>query len=270
MVRLRRLHQSRHRQAEQCLLLEGSNLVLEALALGLHPERILATEAWIASHRSLLERAAAGASSGLTLQPVSVPVLETVATTVSPDGVVAVLRAESLPAEPAAPDFVLVLDRLQDPGNLGTLMRLARAAQVQALWLLGGADPWQPKVLRASAGAALHLPARRFAATGELQQALAGSIAAGLQIVGTLPPGAEPAPRPYWELDWRRPTVLLLGNEGSGLDPALLAALEQRVTVPHDPSVESLNVAIAAAPLLLERQRQRLQVTMTPAMQQSG
>ena len=64
--------------------------------------------------------------------------------------------------------------------------------------------------------------------------------------------------RPYWELDWAQPTVVLLGNEGAGLDPALVALASERVTIPHGAAVESLNVALAAAPLLLERWRQRL------------
>jgi TrmH family RNA methyltransferase len=65
------------------------------------------------------------------------------------------------------------------------------------------------------------------------------------------------APRPYWQLDWTRPTVLLLGSEGNGVSPQLEGLANQRVTIPHSASVESLNVAVAAAPLLLERLRQR-------------
>jgi TrmH family RNA methyltransferase len=172
---------------------------------------------------------------------------------------------------------VLALDRLQDPGNLGTLLRCALAAGVEEVWLAGGADPHQPKVLRASAGAALALPLRRLQNLGP---ALAEAVGWGSQVVATvvapavaprLNPGQEPsvtgsagtagqapAVRPYWELDWGLPTVLMLGNEGAGLDPALIALASERVTIPHAAAVESLNVALAAAPLLLERWRQRL------------
>jgi TrmH family RNA methyltransferase len=62
---------------------------------------------------------------------------------------------------------------------------------------------------------------------------------------------------PYWQLDWCQPTVLLLGNEGAGLAPELLEHCSHRISIPHSPEVESLNVAVAAAPLLLERSRQR-------------
>jgi TrmH family RNA methyltransferase len=75
-----------------------------------------------------------------------------------------------------------------------------------------------------------------------------------LQIVAA----AAAAPKPYWQVDWCGPTLLLLGNEGAGLSAPLLALADQRVSIPHGESVESLNVAVAAAPLLLERWRQHL------------
>jgi TrmH family RNA methyltransferase len=133
---------------------------------------------------------------------------------------------------------------------------------VEEVWLGGGADPWQPKVLRASAGAALALPLRREANRASLLPLLEGALSAGHQLVATLVEGAaaeaEP-PFPYWQLDWTQPTVLLLGNEGAGLHPELAALASQRVTIPHSSAVESLNVAVAAGPLLLERWRQQRQ-----------
>jgi TrmH family RNA methyltransferase len=152
---------------------------------------------------------------------------------------------------------VLALDRLQDPGNLGTLLRTALAAGVEEVWLAEGADPYQPKVLRASAGAALALPLRRLGAA-ELAARLGQLLASGAQVVAAVAPGAAQASlTPYWRLDWTRPTALLLGNEGAGLDPALASLASAVVTIPHSAAVESLNVAVAAAPLLLERWRQR-------------
>ena len=84
---------------------------------------------------------------------------------------------------------------------------------------------------------------------------LAQARAAGHQLVATLVDQAETVP--FWELDWTRPTVLLLGNEGAGLHPELAALASHRVTIPHSTAVESLNVGVAAAPLLLERWRQQ-------------
>jgi TrmH family RNA methyltransferase len=252
--RLRRLQESRGRREQGLLLLEGTHLLQEALRLGLAPVDLLATEAWAAGHGGLLDRL----PSGCRRQPVSAEVLEAVATTRHPDGVVATVavpHTRDAPAHPrAGTGVVLALDTIQDPGNLGTLMRTALAAGVDSLWLADGADPHQPKVLRASAGAALALPLWRTSRPA-LVAILSGLAAEGLQLVATQPPrtGAQP----YWLLDWSRPTVLLLGSEGSGLAPELLELATERVTIPHHPAVESLNVAVAAAPLLLERWRQQ-------------
>jgi len=244
--RLRALQEPRGRREQGLLLLEGRHLLEEALALGLVPPLVLATAAWIDRHRSLWDNLPAASRR----QPLGDEALAQIASTQHPDGVLATL----VPPEPpphSRPGFVLALDQLQDPGNLGTLLRTARAAGVEEVWLAEGADPWSPKVLRASSGAALALPLRRLAAA-DLQQRLVQAGAAGLQRVATLVSGG----RPYWQLDWCRPTLLLLGNEGAGLSPALAALADERVTIPHSPAVESLNVAVAAAPLLLERWRQ--------------
>ncbi|MCT0216974.1 RNA methyltransferase [Synechococcus sp. CS-1330] len=253
---LRLLQESRGRREQGLLLLEGTHLLQEAVRLGLQPQDVLATAAWLANHGELV----AALPPGCRWRLVSGEVLEAIATTQHPDGVVASLLPPTA-AAPGAASFVLALDGIQDPGNLGTLMRTALAAGVGALWLADGADPFQPKVLRASAGAALALPLVR-ASRQELAERLQAATAAGLQLVVALRPEAESvaataAPMPYWQLDWTRPTVLLLGNEGAGVSAELQALASQRVTIPHSPEVESLNVAVAAAPLLLERLRQQ-------------
>lgn len=243
--RFRALHQPRGRREQGLLLLEGTHLLEEALRLGQRPSQVLASPGWIERHRSLLEGHPGMAA---VLQPVAEPVLEAVATTAHPDGVVLTLPWPEPPASKRV-DFVLALDRLQDPGNLGTLMRTALAAGVEELWQAEGADPFQPKVLRASAGAALALPCHRLET---LLPRLESALAGGVQVVASVVAGGIP----YWQLDWTLPTVLLLGNEGAGLASELLAASSHQVTIPHSGAVESLNVAVAAAPLLLERWRQ--------------
>lgn len=249
--RLRSLHDARGRRQSRQLLLEGTHLIEEMLRLGLQPDLIVATPAWIARHPHLL----AALPAATPLRAMTAEVLEAAATTRSPDGVLAVLPTpEPRPAAPAR--FVLALDRLQDPGNLGTLLRTALAAGVEEVWLGEGADPHQPKVLRSSSGAVLALPLIRLEAT-ELAGRLDGARRSGLQVVAAVVPSpACPHPPPYWRHDWTRPTVLLLGNEGAGVDGALLERVDATVTIPHSPALESLNVAVAAAPLLLERWRQ--------------
>ena len=252
VARLRDLHSSAGRSRQGLLLLEGTHLVQEVVRLGLQPELLMATPAWCDRHPQLL----ASLPAATPLRQATAAVLEAAASTRHPDGVLLTL----VPPAPAPPPpssgvlpLVLALDRLQDPGNLGTLLRTALAAGVHQVWLGEGADPLSPKVLRASAGAALELPLLRLT-SDDLLHRVEQAREGGLQIVAA----AAAAPRPYWQVDWCEPTLLLLGNEGAGLAAPLLALADHQVSIPHRPSVESLNVAVAAAPLLLERWRQTL------------
>jgi len=226
--RLRALHQPKGRREQGLVLLEGTHQLQELLRLGLQPELVVATPAWIERHGSLL------AERSTSLQPVGDEVMAAVATTDHPDGVVATLVREALPIARGDGAFVLVLDQLQDPGNLGTLLRTALAAGVNEVWLGAGADPLQPKVLRASSGAALALPLLRLPQGDALLPLVQRAAAAGQQVVATV---VEPGAQPYWQLDWSRPTVLMMGNEGAGLHPQLAALATHRVTIPHSAAV---------------------------------
>ena len=239
---VRRLHSARGRREAGCVLLEGTHLLQEALAQGLALNRLLFTTTWADRHRTLLERV-----PGTAWHPVSDAVLTAMATTVHPDGVVALAPAPRLPW-PRQPRFLLALDGLQDPGNVGTLLRTALATAVDGVVLVGGADPLQPKVLRASAGAALRLPVRQ---QPSLQAVLAEAQQCGLRRVATCVRGGVACT----DLDWSRPTLLLLGSEAAGLDPAVCAQCDVRVSIPHSTVVESLNVAVAGALLMFERWR---------------
>ena len=262
--RLRSLASRSGRDEHGVVLLEGTHQLQElqncvwsnSVAL-----EVVATPAWLQTHADLI-----GALSGsVRVQRISAEALQAGLSTVQPDGVACLLPLSCLPKAVPDPEFVLALDRIQDPGNLGTLLRTARAAEIQQVWCASGADPLAPKVVRSSAGALLSLPVERFGpdpAEGVVQLAdrLRQARDAGLQIVATLVPdaAANRSVQPYWELDWTLPTVLLLGNEGAGLDPLLQACCSHGVTLPHSSAVESLNVAAAAVPLLLERRRARM------------
>jgi len=244
---VRDLHQPRGRREQGLILLEGTHLVQECRRGGLQPELLVATPDWFAAHPQL-----AGA---WPRQPVTAELLSAMASTDTPDGVLALVATAALPAPPPAPQpatsgLWLALDRLQDPGNLGTVLRTSLASGVGGLWLGGGADPWQPKVLRASAGASLQLPVRR---QEELVSVVQAAVAVGWQVLAAVREGGQPC----WDVDWRPPSLLLLGNEGAGLAPELLAMPEvRRVSIPHDGRVESLNVAVAGGVLMMERWRQ--------------
>lgn len=248
---LRELHHPTGRVQQQRLLLEGTHLLEESLRLGRMPDLLLATPVWLDRHGDLLQRLAATT----VCREATEEVITTATTTRHPDGVVCTLPWE-LPGQAlpeGAPKFGLLLENVQDPGNLGTLLRTALAAGVDQVWLGDGADPWQPKVLRASSGASLGLPIARFK-VADLPTRLRQAREAGLTITATVVRGGEP----YWNQNWQRPLLLMLGNEGSGLSQALLEEAQVQLTIPLEPGVESLNVAVAAAPLLLERRRQQL------------
>ena len=267
--RLRSLSSRAGREEEGLLLLEGTHLLQELVRLKLQPAELIATERWYQRHAQLL----VGVNQAIPRRLVTDEVLTAALSTVTPDGVASLCPFSALPLAPKDAHFLLVLDRIQDPGNLGTLLRTALAADVQNVWLGSGVDPLGSKSLRASAGALLQLPHHRFGpdedtAISQLTDELKRLAAGGMQVVATLVPGSQVPirPVPYWELNWRLPTALVLGTEGAGLHPELLACCTHAVTLPHSSRVESLNVAAAAVPLLLERRR----ATMTATTQQSG
>ena len=270
--RLRSLATSSGRQQDGHILLEGTHQLQELLLLPKRrpePVKVIATPGWLNANVDLINRL----TGVIDLQPMADEALRAALSTVNPGGVACLLPIDQLPDAAEDPTFVLALDRVQDPGNVGTLLRTALAADVEEVWLAAGADPLAPKVVRSAAGAVLRLPLRRFGPTDEvgidqLVEKLNAARDRGLQVVATLVPEsvAGITAIPYWQLDWCRPTVLVLGNEASGLHPSLQACCSQGVTLPHSAQVESLNVASAAVPLLLERRR----ATMTTSMQQSG
>ena len=259
--RLKSLATREGRECHSLLLLEGTHLLEEALRTSFLPTEVIATTSWLENHFEILQPIAIQ----MPLYEVTNSVLEAALTTKNPDGVAALFSLNALPKSQKCADLVLALDRLQDPGNLGTLFRTALAAEVQDVWLASGSDPLNQKVLRASAGALLHLPYERFGGSEQtavkaLVKKLESSVVRGYQVVGTF--ASEPLRTnpivPYWQLDWTKPTVLVLGNEGSGIHPLIQACCTHSITLPHSPLVESLNVASAAVPLLLERRRAKM------------
>jgi TrmH family RNA methyltransferase len=172
-------------------------------------------------------------------------VLERVASTQSPQPLLAVV---SLPdrslADLVEPTFVVVADRLADPGNAGTIMRSAEAAGADAVVLTpGSVDLYNPKVVRAAAGALFHLPV--FVATIDEVRAL------GLRTVAT----SSHQGHAYTEVDLKVPVALVVGNEAHGV--ADDAPVDEWITIPHAGRAESLNVAMATTVLCFEVARQR-------------
>ena len=143
-----------------------------------------------------------------------------------------------------------MLETLQDPGNLGTIMRTAAAVGSDGLWLSSDSvDLGHPKVLRASAGQWFRQPM----ATIDIAEKAKELKEKGVQVVAT----TATADTDYWQLDLTKPTVFIMGNEGAGLSDELMKCASVSVKIPVMPAVESLNVAISTALLLYEAKRQR-------------
>ena len=249
------------REENSSLLLEGSHFIEEVLKTNFLPTEVIATPEWCDGHQEILKKI--DSKSLLTL--VSKNVLETALSTVTPDGVAVIFPMQGLPKLRQTPKHILALDRIQDPGNLGNLFRSALAGEYGVIWLASGADPLNQKVLRSSAGSVLHLPFERLEDSSAssiemLVSKLNKAITFNFQVVGTISPNkiTDKKVKPYWELDWDLPTVLVLGNEGSGVHSSIEACCSDFVTLPHSSLVDSLNVASAAVPLLLERQRVKM------------
>ena len=198
------------------------------------------------------------------ISEVSKEALRSAVSTKNPDGVAAIIQKSLINQFNIEPkdDFILVLDRIQDPGNLGNLFRTALAAGVNGILLGGGANPFNQKVLRSSCGSIFHLPFRRIEGDAakicnDLLEALNDLSKKGFQIVMAIADNklSKISPKPYWEINWLKPTALILGNEGSGIHNKIQDTFKETITIPHSALVESLNVACVAVPLLLERKR---------------
>lgn len=173
-------------------------------------------------------------------------VLERVASTEHPQPLLALVRWRSTPPDLlSSATFVVVADRISDPGNAGTILRSAEAAGADAVVLTAGSvDPTNPKVVRASAGALFHVPV------------IVGVGLAGLRDRGLISIGTSSHHGPaHTETDLRRRIALVLGSEAHGLPDS--APVDEWVTIPHAGRSESLNVAMAATVLCFEVARQR-------------
>lgn len=263
---------------------EGVRLVEEALRSGCRIEAVLFSESGERHHERL--------APFVNRAEMAFPVLRTtgrlfegLADTEHPQGVAALVqpRTASLddllrtPASACAP-LLVVLAGVQDPGNVGTILRTAAAfgatgAVTAASGQSGTASPFSPKALRASAGAALHLPILpgmslpilltqlKIANVRTLATSVHDSPPPQSPLVGaqnTAPPADKLAPPLYpWEVDWCEPVALLVGNEGAGLPEEVERSADARIRIPMASGIESLNAAAAAAVLFYEAARQR-------------
>ncbi|MGA8145920.1 MAG: RNA methyltransferase [Candidatus Acidiferrales bacterium] len=255
---------------------EGPKLVVDALRSGLEAEALLLSESAEGELEPILH-AASGSEAGVPRSRIlrtTDKLFQSVAGTETPQGVAALFRAPvwefddvlrgTASAEGAfvgGSALVIVMAGVQDPGNVGTIVRSAEAfGATGAVATRGTADPWSPKALRASAGSALRLPLLRGIAIpvllAQLKMARVNIYAASGHTEESSSPsksntGARANP------DLREPAAIFIGNEGAGLPHEVLHSADGTISIPIRSTVESLNAGIAASIVLFDAARQR-------------
>ncbi len=237
---------------DEPLLLDGWHLLVEAVAAGLAVDAVAVT----ADPPGAVEAQALDTliEGGAQVVHATDDVLQAMSPVRTPSGVVALARRPVLSLAGVftpAPSLVVVAVDVQDPGNVGALVRTAEAAGATGFVAAGtSADPLGWKALRASMGSAFRLPVARVPDTAVF---LGEARARTLQIVALAPRGGQPAA----DLDLAAATVLLIGGEGPGLAAALVAEADHVLSVPMAAPVESLNVAVAGALVVYAAAAQR-------------
>lgn len=236
---------------DDSMLLEGAHLVEEALASGTRFELVaFADRAIDGAHAELVGQAQ---RAGAKVVAVTDPVMAAMSPVRQPSGIVGIAERPTAPSDAVFSgdrQLVLMLSDVQDPGNVGAIVRAAEACG--ATGVVAGdatADPFGWKALRGAMGSTFRVPVARQ----PLHESIERARAAGLRIVAAVAREGTP----LRECDLNAPAAILLGGEGPGLAQALLDAADERITIPMRPPVESLNVAIAAALILYEAQGQR-------------
>ncbi len=238
------------RQSGSLAGIEGPNLIAEALRAGLRVPTVFVAQG--------SERLTEGLQLSAETEILALPkeLLDSALTTESPQAIAALVEPPvwswehlSGSAKDKAP-LVVVLAGLQDPGNLGTIVRSAEAFGASGVVCLPGTvSAWNPKAVRASAGSVFRVPVL----TAGPDECFAQLRETGLKILTASAAGAEPAN----EANLAGPIAILIGNEGNGVSPDIASRADAAITIPCPGPVESLNAAVAASVLLYEAYRQR-------------
>jgi TrmH family RNA methyltransferase len=236
-------HSSRERRRAGRSLLDGVHLVSAFLQHVGAPQEIVVSES------GSREREIASLLTAAQLEPLVLAdgLFRELSSVTTPTGIIAVIEAPRPPAVPLDPGPCVILEDLQDPGNLGSILRSTAAAGVQEVYLSNGSvHAWSPRVLRAGMGAHFALRIHEGADLEALVRSYPGTVLAA----------ARDGAVPLYAANLRGRVALLFGNEGAGLSRKLGALAHQCVRIPMPGPVESLNVAAAAAVCLFERVRQ--------------
>jgi TrmH family RNA methyltransferase len=249
---IRALQQKKHRDETGLFLAEGQKLVRDAVDGGWRVE-MLAYAAASARDQAIGALAAETKASGGTVLEASALVLEKITRRENPQNVIGVFRQRfDAEANIGGSGIWVALDRVRDPGNLGTIIRTADAAGVEGVALIGAScDPFGLEAVRATMGSIFHVPLARISEDGLIAQAGRN----GARIVGT---HLTATSTDYREADYATPIILLMGNEQQGLTEKLSAACDTLVRIPMRGSADSLNLAVSTGLMIYEALRPSL------------
>ncbi|MBN1453337.1 MAG: RNA methyltransferase [Anaerolineales bacterium] len=237
---------SKERREEGAFLVEGVRLVEEALSAEWPIRYVLYSDGLSERGKELVEKLKV---ASLDVEEAAGDLLQAASGTETSQGILAVLELSSLPL-PDSPNFILIPDQIRDPGNLGTLIRTAAAAGVQAVLLPPETtDAFAPKVVRAGMGAHFWLPIHTVE-WSEIERVCKG---ANLQMLL-----ADMFGQSCWETDFSRPLALIVGGEAEGASEQARKLANQTISIPISEKVESLNAGVAGAILMFEIVRQRI------------
>lgn len=249
LKKIRALHQRTFREKYSSYLIEGERLLEEALLKNIQLEQVITSEGFFKEGLGRLKDA------NLT-QLITVPdkLFAELSTTTNPIGIMAIAKISQCQADKlfaGSQPLVVIADAIQDPGNLGTLIRTSLAARASGLITTKGTvDPFNPKVVRSAMGASFALPSIWDLETAEAIQLCRDH---GLKIIAA----AAESKKFFWQTNLNQPVAIIIGNEGQGISPTVLQTADETIAIPMSDNCQSLNAAQAATIMLFEAVRQR-------------
>ena len=236
------------RNRQRLCVVEGTRLLEEAIQCNWKPVFGFYNQPMDERSRIVLQQCL---NANAEMEEVPSDLLQYMADTKNPQGLIAVFEVNPIP-DPVSPNFVLVLDALRDPGNMGTILRSAAAAGVDQVLLTNDCvDPFSPKVLRSGMGAQFRLPIQNR----EIQEILSYSNQHKLAIFIA----DSNTDHSCWQEDFSQPLALVIGNEANGPSTAFHTSQAKPIKIPMPGGFESLNAAVAAGVLMFEIVHQRIQ-----------
>jgi RNA methyltransferase, TrmH family len=250
---LRSLSDAKQRNKEQVFLIEGVKIVEEALRDNLGVKMVIASPSLVQHHgRGVLKLAETRSADILWI---SERLMDAVAESKTPQPVMAIIKMREYSENALmanAAGLIVVAHQLQDPGNLGTIIRTSEAVGASGVAVSANTvDPYSAKTIRASMGSMLRLPLVRISDIGTF---LIACKQQGFQTAATMLTGDMT----HFDADLRKPTVVIFGQEGAGLPQDIMINVDLHVRIPMAGTIDSLNVATSAAVILYEAMRQRI------------